>query len=604
MASLFGNSDTSPPRPDLVILLGGLVFFWALWRVDFLITDNWTIANTLVAVADGHLYIDQLVYGPSRGAPGTYVSGEDLYGRNYGQVFLSVPILWLLRALTPLVELDVFLVLGWSALVFAFGRSVSGTVGRRSTGTIVAGAVAVGVLGLNALFTRPLDPRIIPLVALQLTTVLSAATIAVILYSLLARIYTRRIGSFAAAATILASPVAFWATVPKRHTITALLAILTLYTFYRSREADGDGRALKFRALSYVWVGLTTWVHAPEGLVLFVALGSVDLLTSRSNSPREVALVGAVFFVSLLPFFVTNTLISGNPLQPPRALTASTSVASGSGSGSQVGSDPEAGVFIVVLQELAEKARTFVRYMIRSAGTLSDGERLYEVFIRSGYDGVGLHKYATTPVNLSVLESMPLAGGLMAAPLVLSKRAIDGGRSFDIRTRDPKRATDYLAVVYVALLVVMYLPRLPLHVMFTMRYLHPIYPILIYALVRLTSVRRTVTREWRLLVSAYAVTVSVGGAVLLVLISIFASGVGDAVQLHARFSLGGAAVVAYWSVVATVYDGYERLGAVVLGFAGGMTTVYLILAAFEYFVYTSHFAIPVGRVVSETLSLV
>lgn len=49
---LFGD------RVGFTIFLGSLAFFGLYWRVGISIPDNWTIANTMVAVADGHRYVD------------------------------------------------------------------------------------------------------------------------------------------------------------------------------------------------------------------------------------------------------------------------------------------------------------------------------------------------------------------------------------------------------------------------------------------------------------------------------------------------------------------------------------------------------------------
>jgi hypothetical protein len=68
-----------------------------------------------------------------------------------------------------------------------------------------------------------------------------------------------------------ATPLGFWASLPKRHSVTALVVVCVCYTLYRSREAESAIIARRFRALTYAWVGPITWVHAPEGFVLLVA---------------------------------------------------------------------------------------------------------------------------------------------------------------------------------------------------------------------------------------------------------------------------------------------------------------------------------------------
>lgn len=59
---LFGD------RIGVVIFLAALAFTTLYWRVGFFINDNYTIANTLVNIAEGHLHITPVIYGPDSGA--------------------------------------------------------------------------------------------------------------------------------------------------------------------------------------------------------------------------------------------------------------------------------------------------------------------------------------------------------------------------------------------------------------------------------------------------------------------------------------------------------------------------------------------------------
>lgn len=605
-----GRSVSDRTDAPLAILLGALVFVGLTWRLSFVVTDNWTLANTLVAVADGHLHFTEVIYGPdSGGAPGSHLVDGRLYGRNYGQVVLAVPVLWLLRATADVVPVTVVLPALWSATLFGFLATAGRLVDRPGVGTVAGGGFALAALAVNVSLVGTVDQRALALVALQTVTVLAAALTAVLVYLLVRAAQGSSVGAVAGAAVVLATPVGFWATIPKRHSLTAFLAVLTLYLFYRSRDAPGVREATRYRALAYVPVGLTAWIHAPEGLVLFVALGAVDLPTARSNRPRHLAAVGAVFLLSLLPFLLTNALISGNPLEPPRALppfegNLSAFAAGGDLSTSQAPGGQSSGFATIVgiASTGWEKAGVFVDYLSSSAGTALEPARLFDVFVRSGH-GLGLHKYGVQSVNLSVLESMPIAGALLVAPLVLYRRVARDGLSVP-RSLGPARATDLLAVCYLSLLAVIYVPRLPLHVTFTVRYLHPLFPICVYLLARFRIVRRVVDARARLLAASYAGFVLVGGPLFALTLAAVAGSLGGAVQLNARLALAGAAVLVYWAVVATVSDGYERLGALAFSFAGATTTTFLVLSALSYFRYGSEFALPVVREIADLMVLV
>ena len=73
------------------LFLGSVCFFMLYWRIGVFITDNNAIATTLLNVADGRLHLTAAPYGSGLESPGTYVSGDRVYGRNYGVVFAALP---------------------------------------------------------------------------------------------------------------------------------------------------------------------------------------------------------------------------------------------------------------------------------------------------------------------------------------------------------------------------------------------------------------------------------------------------------------------------------------------------------------------------------
>lgn len=89
------------------------------------------------------------------------------------------------------------------------------------------------------------------------------------------------------------------------------------------RRRESIGSETRFRVLAYAWVGLLALLQAPEALAVFVALAVVDLPSARANDRRSLGVVLGAFLVSLLPFFLTNQLIAGNPIEPPWLLSPS-----------------------------------------------------------------------------------------------------------------------------------------------------------------------------------------------------------------------------------------------------------------------------------------
>ncbi|KTG09035.1 hypothetical protein AUR64_14630 [Haloprofundus marisrubri] len=633
VAAVFGD------RSGLALFLLSLAFFGLFWRVGVFVNDTYTVANAFVGVADGHLYVDELRYGPADGAtPGMNVVDGYLYGRNYGQMALALPILWLLE-LGALVADPRLVVVGlWCFTVLGACVVVGRVVDRPVMGNLVGAVAAIGLFGVNLLFATPLDPKWFPLMALQLASMVTAALAGVAVYRLLACVADRRAGLVSGAILVVATPVGFWASLPKRHATMALVVAVVLYTFYRSREVSEErpNRALGFRSAAYATVGLSTWVQPAEALTLFVALAAVDFLTVRRTDWRTLGVVAVAFALSLVPFLVTNAVVTGNPLSPPRlwtrftgdqALTIDpTSGASGeltggdSGTGSD-GSASTAGLVAsigAVLGSALDRAALFAEYVRQGLVASFEPIRLYRIFVRSGYLSHVAGDDGGEAVNMAFVESAPVLGVLIGVvPLTVRRVRERTNREWNRRSvheqlrrlrrslQSPRRATDLLAVASLWTFSLIYLHRLPLHAMVTVRYLVPLLPILVYAAVRLESVREALS-EWATLAWSYFGALAIGGQLLLLVLLLDGVQLGEAIQLHALVHLAAAAMLALWVLVSETGLGegsYPRLGAALVGVACGLTTVFLLLSGWEYFGYAGEFALPAVRTFTRALPL-
>ncbi|WP_276273830.1 hypothetical protein [Haloarcula litorea] len=586
-------------RVGVALALGSLVWFGLTWRLGFASNDQYTFANTLLALVDGHLHITSPVYGPASGAtPGTHLVDGRVYGRNYGIVAVSA--LWYvpLRALAVVLDVRVLLTGCWGLAVAGLGTAAGSLFGRRRTGLWLGTAVGGVAFAASVPLAEPLSTYWLPLVALQLTTALAAALLAVVAYRLLGRVAERPVAVAGGVAVAAATPVGFWATLPKRHSVTALLVVCAAHALLRSREAGDRRTATRFRALAYVPPALAAWVHAPEGFVLLVALAVADLPTARWNGPRELLTVGTAFCVALLPFLLTNYVVSGNPVAPPRFLadyTGGVLGPEGDVSGA-VGTDPsgrDGGPVSLPVPGSRVLGRFAASYAV-----LLDPDRLFRVFVRTGYVP-SLRPDQDAAINLSVLASMPLLGAAVAYPVLVARRI--GRDEWPSRPREwsPARVVDAFTAVYAVLLLGLFLASLPLHHMLTVRYLHPLYPLGVYWLARLPAVRGVVTGQRRRLAASYGATIVAGVPAFLGAVVVGHLVLPEAVQAYALAALAVAAVVACWSVVATVTGRGARAGAVVLGLAAGATTTYLLVAGLSLFPSTGEFLLPLSRAAAE-----
>jgi hypothetical protein len=592
-------------RIGIVLFLVGLVFFLSYWRIGVFINDSNTFVNTLVNVADGRLFLANAPYGAGLEAPGTHVAGGRTYGRNYGVVVAAVPILWAIESVATVADPKIAIVALWS--LFVLGASVQlGTLLDRPRIAVAGSVAAVGLYLANVAVATPIEPAMYPVMALQLVTMFAAALSGVFLYRLVAAIYGRRLGIAVAGAALVATPIGFWASIPKRHAFTTLLALATVYALYESRRAATARESLVYRALAYVPVGLTAWIHAPEALLLFLSLLVVDLATADRNDPRTLAVVTGAFLVSLLPFLLTNALISGNPLQPPRLLTPY-GESTGGVSLSTGGVGSSGFLATTPVGQLVDVTVVFGSLLTDGASVaLTDSSRLFETFVRSGYQPTVAPGDAYDAINLTVVESAPLLAGLLALPLAVGKRLRTDMRGVLTRhLRHPLGAVDAVVLGYCLLLVLIYIPRLPNNAQVTVRYLHPLFPLGLYALARLPAVRTAFADHQRLVAASYLGSVLIGGQLLVLGLALTDPGLGEAIQLHAVLDLSLGLLLGVWAVAATLTDAVpDEAGAVLLALTAAAGTVFLVLSGIDYFDYAGDFALPIVRVLAELLTLV
>ncbi|WP_284006935.1 hypothetical protein [Haloarcula pelagica] len=618
-------------RYGLALWLGLALAFGLTWRVGFFIQDTYTTANTLVALSNGQLHVTEVRYSLSLGPlPGMHEVGGRLYGRNYGQLALALPFVWGLEAIAGVVDPGVLLPGLWALGGLAFVRTIAGLEWFDRDRTLTVGSVAVAALFVASLrAATDLDPTRLALVGYQLSTLLAAATLCLLLYRLVSLVHDRRAGLAAALVTGLATPVGFWATIPKRHTLVAAMTVGVVYAFAVSCHSEGR-TALRARTGAYALAGLVTWTHAFEGFFLVVVLTGVDLLTGGSRRPRHLLLVGLVVLLALTPMLATNYAISGNPVEPPRVLPNAEATDTG-GSGASGGGQADGGAAspatprpgggqsgpsvptraIGAVATLVGFVYEFAgRSVVDGLGVLGKPDRLVDIFLRSGrIDGLSYDINGYEVVELALLEAMPVAGAVAALPLLAARRV--RGRAERVRslarpwTLTPVGQTDLLVCTLAAVLTVVYLSRLPLFSQLTVRYLHPVLPLLVYAAVRLPAVRAGLDGGRRFLAVATVGWTGLVSAGMLGAITTLALAVGEAVQLHAVVALLSAAGWAVAVIARTVTP--ERVSGRLVAVAGtatvGVGISYVVVSAFVYFPY-GRYALPVVRAVAAGLPTV
>ena len=628
-------------RRGLAVFLGALCYIALLTRVGIFITDTYTTANAFVALTEGQLVIERAVYGGSLDTPGMHVVDGQFYGRNYGQLVLSLPIYWLLRGVSLLADLRIALVGAWSLALLWLSIVLGRLLEYRRAFTLGGAAFALVLFLANVAVATPIPGEIVPVLAMQLTSVLAGALVALVAYRLVAWLATPRSGVVAGVLVVLATPIGFWAPIPKRHVFTTLCVLLALFAFAKSRDPETPRRDLVHGG-SYAATALLAWIHAPEALVLFTALLLADLATSPTARYRALPIVGGMFVLALIPFFVTNFLIAGNPFVPPRLLKIFDVADQGgvvdpgsgngggsgsdSGGGSGSGGDPSApsggesgggsggvipgivGILSAMLDAAVAASAVFLELLVGGFETATDrtGD-LYRTFVRSGYV-ISNRSASTETINLSVLESAPVLGGLLLAPLGAATRHTRV--RFDReRLQQPGPATGLAMGLFTVLFALLYVERLPLHAQVTVRYLLPLYAVGVVGLVLLAPIERVCEQETRTFAWTTAGGVLVGGQVLATVVLSMGLAVGEAFQLHALAGLVLAGILAI-SAVATAYtDRADRVVAAALGLTTAATVVFSLLTVTAYASDIGRFPVdgsqllPLLRVLADLLSI-
>ncbi|MFB6141565.1 MAG: hypothetical protein ABEJ26_14150 [Halosimplex sp.] len=626
-------------RAGLALFCGSLALFVSTWRLGVFFNDIELYPLMLERVAAGHLSLgapEQLetIY------PGMHHRAGEIYGRGYGVAGFALPVLWGVELLRPLVDLRWVVVLGWSGLVLATVGLVGDLVDRRRLGLAVGGALAGVGLVANAWFYKPFVMEV-GTFALQVSTMLAGAVLVVGVYRLLAHRHGATVGALGGATVLLGTPVAFWATTPKRHTLSAMFVVLAVYAFARSRSTDASDRErTAFRAGAYACAGLTAWVHAPEGFTLFAALAVVDVPTAPRNDARTLAAVGAAFALSLVPFLATNALVSGNPFLPPHFLDSyvgqslahsqagaagggASGVGSGAsgttggtaGSGGGAGGTSSGGWLAGAAGAVAALAGTVaagyeaVRPLLRRGldmyvsgfvALFTEPHRIVRTFVRWGEtEREVVNMFFDGRTDLSVLESAPVLAALVALSLPFRRR-VDQIRADTRRLRDAVDPVDLFVLVYAVLLVSLYINRLPVYVQATVRYLHPIYPLAVYGLFRIPRVRALLATRTREAVLGFEATVLLGAPLSFGALLASEATKGDVVQAVGLASLAVAAALAVAVLVGHRDERADRAAAAAFGAAVGVATIYLLLTSFVLFHYGPS-ALPAADAISGEL---
>jgi Dolichyl-phosphate-mannose-protein mannosyltransferase len=565
------SNDTS-----VVFFFASLAFCLALWNLNIFINDEVTLAAQLINLGHGVLSLEttptKLFEGLSFGSSGpllAFTYQGHLYAfYTHALAVFAAPFYAFLYIINVTVGIRLFFASLWSFSIFMISWLLGKRWGKPRLGRDLGVFVGLLLLIVNSYVATKLPPLEFDqwgaLMAIQLFNIL--ATSAIVVLSL--RIFTKyfaddRVAAFGAAFILIATPVTFWGLSAKDHTASVLLIVASIWSLY-TYILDGKTR---YRYLSYVLVGISFWVRVFDAIPLLIAIVLTDLLTSKE---RVKAMITAAVTITLamLPYFINNYLLFGNPFLSPVYLSAhqeiQQQISSSAGTSSSV---VNAGS---TLFATLERLPTLFLSTWNMQSCTNWPQHLYHVLF-----------YVNMPVTLSVFQVCPLliVPLFAALPYAVQKLARFKRGAVHLKI-DKKQAIAVTFFICIVAHLILYAPFQEQGFGLDMRYFLPLYiPLLFFTLASIRDVLVFEGRIERAFAAAWIVFVVLALAYT-TLFALKASSVINSLSFPFIGTLG-VVTAALMLVFVPYFVGYRR-GlkelAILVGFATFVSSYWLIFA--------------------------
>lgn len=491
-----------PNDTAALLFYASLAICIAIWNVNIFINDEVTLAAQLYNLAHGALSIqttptrlyEGLSFGSSAPILGFTFQGH-LYGfYTHAIAVFAAPFYALLYLISATVGIRLFFAGVWSLSIFMVSSLLGRLWGRPRIGRDLGALLALVLLIINGYVATRLPPLVFDqwgaLMAIQLFNIL--ATSAIVLLSL--RIFTRyfadgRVAAFGAAYILIATPLTFWAVSAKDHTGSVLLIVASIWSLY-VYLLDGKKR---YRYLSYVLVGVSFWVRVFDAVPLLIAIILTDLFTSTGRI-RAFITAAVTVLLGMIPYFINNYLLFGNPFLSPVYLSAHPDIAQQTSSGT---ANTGSALFTTI-----QRLPTLFFATWNWQTIPSWPEHLYHVLF-----------YVNMPVTLAIFQICPLLiiPLFAAVPYVAQKLARYKRNVVRLRI-DKKRAIAVTFFIYIIVHLIIYAPFQEQGFGLDMRFFLPLYIPLVFF--TLASIREVLAYEARIVRAFAAAWIVFVGAVL------------------------------------------------------------------------------------------
>lgn len=305
---------------SIILFLICLIFLISMWDIHIFLTDEKPLVNQLVNLQNGSLSLEKIKI-PLDGA--WYFQKDDAIYSVYSHAVpvFSMPVYLILYKISFFVNIVVFFIFLWSALVILLGHFLSKKFNNPNIFRLCA-VVSVVFLAMNFLLYEPVSfYKWGEMISMQFFNIIITSIAVVLIYLLFKGIFNESSGLFAALIFLFATPYAFWGVGVKEHALSTFLALASFLFFYNYLTTSNA----RFAYLAYGLTGLVAWARIFDALPLFFSIYTVDVLFVQrflnwipdlqqvKSFLKHSMKIFFVMIVALLPYFINNYLIIGNP---------------------------------------------------------------------------------------------------------------------------------------------------------------------------------------------------------------------------------------------------------------------------------------------------
>lgn len=558
-----------PDNTSSLIFYAALALFIAIWNINIFINDEVTLAGQLFNLVHGSLSMavmpDKIYEGLGFGTSAP-ILGFTLEGKVYAFYTHAVPVFatpfyYLLYVVNITIGIRLFFITIESFSIFMIAMLLGKRCGRARLGAYVGIFTALVLFSVNAYIGSTMAPLVFEqwgaLMAIQLLNIVATALTMVISYRIFNRYFhSTRLGEFGATYLLIATPLTFWAVASKDHAISVFLIVASIGSFYQYLL---DGKAVN-RYISYVLVGLTVWVRIFDALPLFAAIFLTDVVTSRERMKSSLTAFATVIF-SLIPYFINNYLLFGNPLLSPVYLSAHQELASES---SLITSGSSSGIPGLLLKIPSLFLNTwkpeFLPYI---------PQNLYNALF-----------YVNMPVTLSLFQICPLLVLPVIAGVPYLARTVGKLRSRSLPLNISRDfALNLVFAIYIGAHLLVYAPFGDQGFGLDMRYYVPLYvPLLFFSLVVIKDVverGRFITRSY---VLSWAVLIFVAAYFVYAPLNLDSIVKGIGFSLNRTIGTATLLIMALFIPYLVGFKGNIKCLSALVGFAAFVSSFWLFVA--------------------------